>query len=166
MREVFCQLPFSGKKQCLFQETCIWSVFVVIEIIYAKCYRVPFLRNSTGNYLVSNQTVSKYFEEISLFIQCVLAVNVNWSKPTAMCIFSFLLLPVTNAIWWCFCLIAKVKCCVLIGSALSLQSPSNTTFEDFIVSVFFHKVSLSACSPPSLSQAFWCVEETLCSVEF
>lgn len=33
-----------------------------------------------------------------MLIQCVLAVDVNWSKPTAMCIFSFLLLPVTNAI--------------------------------------------------------------------
>lgn len=36
------------------------SVFVVIEIIYAECHGILFLRNSAGNDLVSNQTVSKW----------------------------------------------------------------------------------------------------------
>lgn len=46
----------------------MWSVFVVIEITYAKCYVILFLRDSAGNYLASNQTISKDLEEISLLV--------------------------------------------------------------------------------------------------
>lgn len=90
-------------------------------------------------------------------------------QPTAMCIFSFLLLPVTNAIWWCSCLIAKVKCCVFIGIAGSLhppQTPHLLTWSRRHCHCFFHMVSLFACSPLSLSQAIWCVEGTLCLLNF
>lgn len=46
----------------------MWSMFVVIETIYAKCCVTLLLRDSAGNYLTSNQTISKHLEEISLLV--------------------------------------------------------------------------------------------------